>query len=88
MVLALYGVLYLDVARAPERGWLVAAVGLTGKLLGPAGMFYLVATGEWPLQAALLVVITNDLIWWIPFAVYLRDGWPSWRRDCVAETIG
>jgi len=38
MVVGLYGVLYLDVARVPERGWLIAAVGLTGKVLGPIGM--------------------------------------------------
>ena len=31
MVVGLYGILYLDVARVPERGWLLAAVGLTGK---------------------------------------------------------
>ncbi|HLJ93526.1 MAG TPA: hypothetical protein VKU02_10090 [Gemmataceae bacterium] len=28
MVVGLYGVLYLEVARVPERGWLLAAVGL------------------------------------------------------------
>jgi hypothetical protein len=25
--------------------------------------------------------LTNDLIWWIPFALYLRDAWPSFRRE-------
>ena len=35
MVIGLYGVLYLEIARRPERGWLPAAVGLTGKVLGP-----------------------------------------------------
>jgi len=35
MVLGLYGILYLDVARRPTQGWLVAAVALTGKTLGP-----------------------------------------------------
>jgi TRAP-type C4-dicarboxylate transport system permease small subunit len=28
MVVGLYGILYLEVARLPERGWLLAAVGL------------------------------------------------------------
>ena len=37
MVIGLYGILYLDVARVPEQGWLIAAVGLTGKILGPLG---------------------------------------------------
>ena len=33
MVIGLYGVLYLDVARRPEEGWLIVAVGLAGKVL-------------------------------------------------------
>src|SRR2546427_77615 len=48
MVIGLYGLLYLEVARVPERGLLIAAVGLLGKLLGPAGWLYLVCTGRWP----------------------------------------
>jgi hypothetical protein len=80
MVLGLYGILYLEVARAPERGWLIAAVGLTGKVLGPIGMFWLIARGAWP-ASALLLCVTNDLIWWVPFAVYLKDGWPAFRVE-------
>lgn len=38
MVLGLYGLLYLEVAIWPERGWSTAAVGLTGKVLGPLGL--------------------------------------------------
>ena len=38
MVIGLYGILYLEVARVPERGWLIAAVGLAGKILGPIGL--------------------------------------------------
>src|SRR5258707_13950476 len=34
MVVGLYGILYLEVARVPERGWLLAAVGLFRKPLG------------------------------------------------------
>src|SRR6266404_1516040 len=36
MVLGLYGVLYLEVARVPERGWVIAAVGLTGRSWVPS----------------------------------------------------
>jgi hypothetical protein len=80
MIVGLYGVLYLDVARAPERGWLIAAVGLTGKVLGPVGMFWLIWSGNWP-ASALVLCVTNDLIWWIPFALYLHDAWPMFRAD-------
>jgi hypothetical protein len=79
MVVGLYGVLYLDVARRPDRGWLIAAVGLAGKTLGPLGMLSLIMTGEWP-WSALMLCVTNDFIWWIPFAVYLHDSWPAFRR--------
>jgi hypothetical protein len=75
MVLGLYGVLYLDIARKPEHGWLPAAVGLTGKILGPLGLAWLIATGQWPVRTV-VIVLTNDLIWWVPFALYLRDAWP------------
>ncbi|MBW3640845.1 MAG: hypothetical protein KY451_13520 [Actinobacteria bacterium] len=72
MVIALYGVLYLDVARRPEHGGLVAAVGLVGKVLGPAGLALAVGQGRWPVRA-FLVTVGNDLTWWWPFTRYLRD---------------
>lgn len=79
MVIGLYGVAYAEVARRPEHGWVIAAIGLTGKVLGPLGMVAGVARGAWP-RAALIQVVTNDLIWWVPFALYLRDAWPAFRR--------
>jgi len=80
MVLGLYGLLYLEVARVPERGWLVAAVGLTGKVLGPLGLTWLIVTGQWPASTVVLIA-TNDLIWWIPFTLYVRDAWPFYRAS-------
>jgi hypothetical protein len=68
MVIGLYGILYLEVARVPERGLLLAAVGL----LGPLGLLPLLVSGRWPIATAILCV-TNDLIWWIPFCVYIFD---------------
>ncbi len=83
MVIGLYGVIYLEVARMPERGWPLAAVGLTGKILGPIGLAVLIARGEWPLRSIVLCA-TNDFIWWVPFGLYLVDAWPSFRRDWAA----
>jgi hypothetical protein len=80
MVVGLYGLLYLEVARVPERGWLLAAVGLLGKLLGPAGLTVLIVSGQWPV-ATLALCLTNDLIWWFPFAFYLKEAWPFFYRD-------
>jgi hypothetical protein len=78
MVVGLYGILYFEVARAPERGWLIAAVGLAGKVLGPIGMAWLIASGAWP-PSAIMLCLTNDVIWWIPFGLFLRDS-ASLRR--------
>jgi hypothetical protein len=73
MVIGLYGLLYFEVARRPEQGYAIAAVGLAGKVLGPIGMAYLVARDLWPWRGAALC-LTNDLVWWVPFALYLRDA--------------
>jgi len=78
MVIGLYGFIYLEVARIPERGWTLAAVGLLGKVLGPLGWFDLVLRGVWP-ASTLVLCLTNDMIWWIPFGLYLHDACP-WRR--------
>ncbi len=80
MVVGVYGILYAEVARAPERGFLIAAVGMLGKILGPIGLTMLLVRGEWPARAAILC-LTNDLVWWVPFALYLHDAWPFFRRD-------
>src|SRR5215208_4331103 len=65
MVIGLYGVLYLEVARLPERGRVLAAIGLIGKILGPIGLAQLLVTGTWPLRSVWLS-LTNDVIWWLP----------------------
>jgi hypothetical protein len=78
MVVGLYGVLYLEVARVPERGWLPAAVGLAGKVLGPIGLVRLLWGGLWP-PATIVLCLTNDFVWWIPFGLYLHDAWASFR---------
>jgi hypothetical protein len=84
MVVGLYGILYLEVARLPERGWLIAAVGFAGKILGPIGLARLIWSGDWPVRTAILC-LTNDLTWWIPFALYLHDAWPAFRQKYPAN---
>lgn len=79
MVVGLYGIIYFEVARLPELGWLLAAVGLIGKILGPFGLARLIWSGAWP-RSTIVLCLTNDLIWWIPFALYLYDAWP-FRAD-------
>ncbi|MEP6849873.1 MAG: hypothetical protein ABI999_13535 [Acidobacteriota bacterium] len=84
MIVGLYGIVYLEIARRPERGFLLAAVGFAGKVLGPIGMLMLISQGKWK-PAALVMNVTNDLIWLIPFAIYLWDSWPFYKRDLRGE---
>ncbi len=79
MVVGLYGILYLEIARVPETGWLMAAVGLTGKIIGPIGLAIQIWQGVWP-YSTLVLCLTNDFIWWIPFSIYLYDAWPRFRH--------
>jgi hypothetical protein len=79
MVIGLYGILYLAVAAYPEHGWLCAAVGMTGKLLGPVGLAVLVIRGTWPIST-IIICLTNDVVWWLPFARYLADARPVARN--------
>lgn len=73
MVIGLYGILYWQVARDPERGRLIATVGLIGKILGPIGLARLLFYGMWP-PRSLILCLTNDFLWWVPFALYLYDA--------------
>ena len=79
MVVGVYGLVYAEVARRPEDGFALAAAGLIGKVLGPIGLVALIAGGEWPWATAVLC-LPNDVIWWVPFGLYLHDAWPQWIR--------
>jgi hypothetical protein len=78
MVVGLYGIIYFEVARVPERGWLLAAVGLIGKVLGPIGLARLILSRR-VAKIDNRPVSDERLIWWIPFALYLYDAWPFRR---------
>lgn len=78
MVIGVYGLLYAEVAHDPERGFAIAAVGLLGKILGPLGWVVLFVRGTWPLETYALC-LSNDVIRWPAFALYVRDAWPLWR---------
>ncbi|HVF85154.1 MAG TPA: hypothetical protein VM821_04175, partial [Abditibacteriaceae bacterium] len=61
MVVGLYGLVYWEIARVPERGWPLAAIGMLGKVFGPIGLAQLIWLGQWPL-ATLVLCLTNDII--------------------------
>jgi hypothetical protein len=62
---------------------LPGAVGLVGKVVGPVGLAWLVLSGRWP-PSTVVLVVTNDLIWWAPFALYLYDA-RRWRMAGAAD---
>ena len=57
----------------------VRALGYLGKFLISVGLGVLILQGEWP-PATLVLCLTNDFIWWVPFSLYLYDAWPYYRR--------
>ncbi len=75
MIVGVYGVGYLAAALNPLRHWPIVLVGLLGKLFGPIGFVdAALIKGTFPVQFG-WTIITNDLIWWIPFAVILLAAW-------------
>ena len=75
--------IHLEIARKPEKGFLLAAIGLIGKVLGPIGLMALIVKGQWPPETIILCA-TNDFIWWIPLGLYLWDS-REWYRQDLAE---
>lgn len=70
MIVGVFGVGYLIASRNPIRHWPIVLVGFLGKVFGPIGFIKAIYTGALPLSSA-WITITNDLIWWIPFALIL-----------------
>jgi hypothetical protein len=72
MFVLVYAPGYFWAARYPERHYHLILIGLLGKLFGPLGFVWSAATGSLPLVFG-LTLLTNDLIWWPMFMLYLRD---------------
>lgn len=70
MVIGVYGLGYWWASYAPYRHWPIVAVGFLGKLFGPVGFLFNYLRGDAPGTFA-YTLVTNDLIWWIPFLAIL-----------------
>jgi peroxiredoxin len=70
MIVGVYGVGYAIAATDPLRHWPIVLVGLMGKVLGPIG-FAKALLEERFSPKFLWVILTNDLIWWLPFGMIL-----------------
>jgi peroxiredoxin len=80
MIVGVYGVGYAVAATAPLRHWPIVLVGLLGKLFGPVGFLAAALGGTLP-WAWGWTILTNDVVWWIPFALILAAA----RRDVVGS---
>ncbi len=77
MIVGVYGVGYWIAASDPLRHFPIVLVGFLGKVFGPIGFAQALWTGRFPLSFGVNIVF-NDLIWWVPFFLILRE---KWRRD-------
>ena len=79
MVIGVYGLGYWWASYDPIRHWPIVAVGFLGKIFGPLGFVFNLIQGVVPPEFG-YTLLTNDLIWWIPFAIILNQarmlGWP------------
>lgn len=84
MIVGVYGVGYILAARDPVRHWPVILVGFLGKFFGPIGLV-LGIIAEQTRPEGLVTNITNDLIWWVPFALILRHAYRESKRESNAS---
>lgn len=79
MVIGVYGVGYLAASRAPLVHWPITLVGMLGKVFGPIGFLWTALRGDidWSFG---WTILTNDLIWWIPFGAILAAAWAARPR--------
>jgi len=84
MVIGVYGLGYWWASYDPVRHWPIVAVGFLGKLFGPLGFVFNYLQGIVPISFGYML-ITNDLIWWIPFFLMLKKahqaGWPLTDKE-------
>ena len=74
MIVGVYGIGYLAAAGDPLRHWPITLVGLLGKIFGPLGFASALYHGELPLKFG-VTILTNDLIWWVPFTAILYQAY-------------
>ena len=85
LMVGCYAIGYFIAALDPYLYWPLVLVGLIGKVLGPLGMIYAVASSQLPLAFA-WNNLTNDVIWWIPFFFILRGAYTSLLEPVSLET--
>lgn len=73
MFVLVYAPAYWWAGRNPARHPHLILIGLLGKVLGPLGFLWSLINGQLP-GAFGWTILTNDLLWWPAFVLYLRDA--------------
>ena len=77
MFVLVYAIGYAYLAIDPVRYAPFAVVALAGKVAGPVGWLWAWRNGRVP-GFSVLTIVTNDLIWWVPYALFVLRTAP-WR---------
>lgn len=92
MIVGVYGLGYWIAAYDPFRHWPIVLVGFLGKIFGPMGYVQGVFLADAPIIGSVtspvppefgVALITNDLVWWVPFAMIL---WQSFKAMHAPST--
>lgn len=81
MIVGVYGIGYWFAANDVARHWPIVLVGFLGKIFGPIGFVQAhFIDGTVPLRFG-STLLTNDLIWWLPFGAMLAFAYRVHERE-------
>jgi peroxiredoxin len=87
MIVGVYGIGYWFAADDFRRHWPIVLVGFLGKIFGPIGFLQSAITGALPWSWG-ITILSNDLIWWIPFGAMLYITFKDWSDPTKANLDG
>ena len=87
MIVGVYGIGYLSAANDPLRHWPIVLVGFLGKIFGPIGFLAAALRGDLPWSWG-VTIVSNDLIWWVPFGIILYHAVSRHLRSDRSNSSG
>jgi len=79
-IVALFGVGYLIAACDPVTHWPFVLTGMAAKVARPIGFLFIYWNGHVPVEMG-IVLILNDVIWWVPFGLILRHAYITYIEE-------
>ena len=74
MIVGVYGLGYIIAARDYIKHYPIVLVGFLGKIFGPIGFAGALFQKTLPVEFGIMI-IPNDLIWWVPFFLMLKKAY-------------